>query len=388
MARVLLLDTNVAAGPILEALQRAGHEVHVAGANPADVLARSHTNYIPHDYADTAATLALFERGGFDALVPGCNDRSYQTCAEIADIRPLPGVDGAEATRTLNNKGAFRAWAAAAGLPVPRTLRPEEVQPGQAVIVKPEEGYSGRGASILRQPNPETLAEALRTAAAASRSGRSLVETFVEGQLFSHSAFIDAGELVCDVIVEEHGSAYPMAVDTSHVVEGFPEAVLGRLRGIALQIVTKLGLGPGLLHTQFILKGAEVQLIEITRRCPGDLYSLLIRLSTGLDYAAGYMRPFLGEAIGLKAANHPPAPILRHTVSSPVATPFGALRLRRRVRIERWAPLALSGEALAPSPYSRVGLLFMRAEDKADLQSLKEDALCRRLYDLLPADSW
>jgi len=41
MDRVLLLDTNVASAPIHRYLTEAGFEVHVAGRNPVDFLAKS-----------------------------------------------------------------------------------------------------------------------------------------------------------------------------------------------------------------------------------------------------------------------------------------------------------------------------------------------------------
>ena len=388
MARVLLLDTNVAAGPLLGALQSLGHEVTLAGGQPADVLARAHSSYVRLDYSDTAATLALFETGGFDFLVPGCNDRSYQTCAEIADLRPLPGIDTSEATYTLNNKAAFRAWAQARGRPVPRTQEPETVGPGQPVIVKPEEAYSGRGATVLRTPTRSALAEALAVACAESRSGRGLVEEFVEGQLYSHTAFLDPSGVYMDAVVEEHGSANPLAVDTSHVVEDFPAEALEEARAFAVSLMRELDLKPGLIHTQLILGPSGIRVIEVTRRCPGDLYSLLIQLSTGMDYARAYVGPFLGEDFGDRPQPGPAAPILRHTLSSPEGAPFGALRFHRPLAIERYVSLALSGETLSPSPRSRIGLLFARARDATDLAELKAAALERRLYDILPSEVW
>jgi hypothetical protein len=56
--------------------------------------------------------------------------------------------------------------------------------------------------------------------------------------------------------------------------------------------------------------------------------------------------------------------------------------------VERYVSLALSGETLAPSPRSRIGLLFARARDAADLADLKAAALERRLYDILPPGAW
>ena len=388
MARVLLLDTNIAAGPLLGALQSLGHEVTLAGGNPSDTLARAHPHYVQMDYSDTEATLRLFETGGFDFLAPGCNDRAYQTCAEIADRRPLPGVDGSVVTRTLNNKGAFRAWAQAIGLPVPRTLGAAEVHPGIPVIIKPEESYSGRGASILRSPTAAEVSEAQARACAESRSGACVIEEFVEGQLYSHTAFVDRSGVRWDAVVVEYGSANPLAVDTSHTTDDFPREALQEMRAAAVRMQSALDLQPGLLHTQLILGPSGIRIVEVTRRCPGDLYSLLIRLSTGLDYARAYVRPFLGEDFGPLSETAPRALVLRHTVSSPEGAPLGALRFHRPVDIERLAPLALAGDALAPSPRSRVGLLFLRARDAEDLADLTRAALGRRLYDILPGDAW
>ena len=388
MPRVLLLDTNVSAGPLLQSLLGLGAEVFIAGGNPADVLARSFPNYVQLDYSDAEATLKLIDDLGVDFLIPGCNDRSYQTCAEIAERRPFPGIDGLETTRIINNKAAFRAWAQARGLPVPRTLMMSEAHPGRPVIVKPEEAYSGRGATVLRSPTPETLAAAQTAACTASRSGKCLIEEFVEGQLYSHTAFVGPSGVLVDVVVEEHGSANPLAVDTSHVIAAFPPSPLARIRAAVAQICDELRLDPGLMHTQFILDGERVFIIEITRRCPGDLYGLLIELSTGLNYAENYVRPFLGLPFRFVATAAVPAPILRHTISAPHHSRFGSLRFLHSLDIERYISLALSGEDIAPSPSSRIGLLFARAKNGEDLAAIKAAALGRRLYDIVPPEVW
>ena len=262
------------------------------------------------------------------------------------------------------------------------------MEPGQAVIVKPEEAYSGRGATVLRTPTPAALAEALARACAESRSGCGLVEEFVEGQLYSHTAFLDRSGVYMDAVVEEHGSANPLAVDTSHLVEDFPGKALEEARAFAVSLMRELDLKPGLIHTQLILGPSGIRVIEVTRRCPGDLYSLLIQLSTGMDYARAYVGPFLGGDFGHRPQPGPAAPILRHTLSSPEGAPFGSLRFHRPLTIERYVSLALSGETLSPSPRSRIGLLFARAQSAADLAEIKAAALERRLYDILPVEAW
>lgn len=388
MAKVLLLDLNVAAGPLLTSLRGAGHDVYVVGRNPSEGLGRSYEKYIEHDYSDAPSTLRLFEKGKFDYLVPGCNDRSYQTCAEIKDALSLPGVDGLEVTRIINNKAAFRRWSQERGFPAPRTIEPQDVQADVAVIVKPEESYSGRGATVLRAPTRASLDAAMTVACSESRSGRCLVENFIEGQLFSHSAFCAGGRVLADVVVEEHGSANPLVVDTSHVAVEFSGTLTQRMRRLVASIFAELGLQPGLIHTQMIVQGNEIFVIEMTRRCPGDLYSLLIQMSTGLDYAAQYVRPFLGESLTPEAPKQYPNPILRHTVSSRTNVSFGALRFLRSLMIDRWVPLTSSCEVLRASPFSRVGHLFIRAVNFSELKQIKNECLERRLYTIQTADQW
>ena len=388
MARTLLLDTNIAAAPLLQCLIEAGHEVYIAGGNPDDALARSYGNYIRHDYSNSVTTLDLIERLGIEFLIPGCNDRSYQTCAEITDLRAFPGIDSAENTRIINNKAAFRTWAQANRLPVPTVLKRSDIRANRPVIVKPEEAYSGRGATVLRSPTPEALAEAEALACAASQSGKCLIEDFVEGQLFSHTAFADQNGVLVDFIVEEHGSASPLAVDTSHLVTDFPAAPLASIRKVVLFMFKALGLPPGLMHTQFILGADDIYIIEMTRRCPGDLYSVLIQASTGLNYAENYVRPFLGEAFNFKYREPASGLILRHTISTIDPIVFGTLRFRRPLDIERYVALARSGDRLDASPKGRIGIGFFCARSTEDLHDIKMSALTRDLYDIYPPEVW
>ena len=282
MDRVLLLDTNVASAPIHQHLTEAGFEVHVVGRNPGDFLAKAGANYVELDYSDVAATEALIDRLGARFLVPGCNDLSYETCAQISARRGFPGSDPVEAVRTLGDKRAFRRYAAANDIPAPREIAEADAVAGRPVIVKPGDAYSGRGVTALRSPSTEEVDAAVRRARTFSRSGACLIEEFVEGQLHSHTAFLGSDGIVADFIVEEHGASNPFAVDTSRVVFDFDPALLRAVRTAIEQIARDLKLTSGLIHTQFIIDGTRFWIVEITRRCPGDLYSVLIGIVSGL----------------------------------------------------------------------------------------------------------
>lgn len=385
MDRVLLLDTNVSSAPIHRYLTDAGFEVHVVGRNPGDFLAKASPNYINLDYSDVEATLALVERLEAKYLVPGCNDLSYETCAAISaqiGVRgPFPGIDTVETTRTLGNKQDFRRYAAANDIPAPRQIIEADLVAGRPVIVKPVDSFSGRGVTALKAPTADEIGAALALAKSFSATGACLIEEYVEGQLYSHTAFLGENGVVADFIVEEHGSINPFTVDTSCVIPDFDPTLLRKVRDAIERIAGDLKLTSGLIHTQFISDGERFWIIEITRRCPGDLYSLLISLSTGFDYAENYTRPFVGAPF--KDGVRRESAIMRHTISLREAQTYESLQFHRPVRIEKFVPQALAGDRVAAAPFARIGILFAKTEPGPALGELMAATLRGELYSVL-----
>ena len=377
MAKVLLVDTNFSSGPILNTLRNAGHTVVFAGGKPNDFLAKATPGYQQLDYSNPAALADLCTQLGIEYLVPGCNDRSYYSCAEVSETLHFPGIDRLEATETINHKQKFRNYAQREGLSVPRVFGNDET-PACAVIVKPVDAYSGRGITVVQAGETSQLQKAIGTAKAESKSGDCLVEEYVEGQLYSHSAFVVNGRVMQDFVVIEHGSANRFVVDTSHLAIDFPVEVHTRIRREIEHLAQSLRLCDGLVHTQFLLKGDQFWLVEITRRCPGDLYSQLIELSTGFPYVASYAKGFLGQraAPGPLKQNF----ILRHTLTLPHEGLLQHLHFNHPVHMERWVPIAATGDLIAPSPVGRMALLFARCANAAELQTLASHATQRRLY--------
>ena len=385
MTRVALFDTNLSAAPIYSYLVECGHEVFVIGGNPDDYLARSAHNYVQLDYSDEAAALALVDQLKVKFIIPGCNDRSYLTCAEIAAARDFPGIDSVAVTDTINNKQAFRQFAQGQAIPIPGVWTVDDLPTDRPLIVKPVDAYSGRGITVLKEVTNDLLNQAIQRARQFSKSGQYLIEEFVSGQLYSHTAFIADGQIQMDHIVEEHGSANPFTVDTSCVRYDLAQHILDAIRHDVTSMAQALKLVDGLVHTQFILQGDQYWFIEVTRRCPGDLYSLLIQFSTGAAYAENYARPFLGEPfdLSLRSASH--QPILRHTLSQPVEQIFNAIHFHQDLQIERYYALSRAGDRVAAAPFGRIGLLFAHAKTQQNLDALMARTVRRDLYSIISA---
>ena len=375
----LLVDTNRAAYTIYESLVMLGHDVWVVGGNPNEPLARISPNYIQLDYSDASALAELIDREDFDFIVPGCTDVSYKVCAEVNRGRFL-GIDSVEAARRINEKSAFRELAGELGIPVPRVFSFKEALKLDSVIIKPVDSFSGRGISILKNPSRERLAKAHEEACGVSKSGEALIEEFVSGQLYSHSAFLQGGEVVADFIVREDCTTNPFTVDTSCVVFDFDPDLLQALRNDACKLFKHLELQNGLIHSQFILGQGQYWIIEVTRRCPGDLYALLIEMSTGYPYGASYAASFLGETPLPRSAGPLRERIIRHTATSQMGESLWGFHFTQPVDLRFFVPLAEAGEYIKPSPYGRAGVFFLAAKSDDEQSAIYQRLLDGGLY--------
>jgi len=372
---VLLIDTSFAARPVHDFLLEQGFDVWTMGNRPEDLLARRNPErYIQADYSSVAEVQAHVDRLGFDYVVPGCTDVSIDTAIQLTGIKTA--FDAPETYDRLANKARFRQLCAELGVCAPRRVMEEELPLPGALIAKPSVSFSGRGITVFDGADRAAAAEALGLAKAESRDGKALMETFVEGQLYSFSAFLEGRKVARSVIVREDGSVTPFAVDTSYVDGDFPTAGIAEVRKSVERIAEALQLVDGLLHVQFIWDGALPWLIEVSRRCPGDLYPWLVQLGTGLRHAGRYASYFVG--IG------PPADqsskqryVLRHTVTAAHRN-YELLQCRTAQPLLEFHALAKLGREAPPNDrIDRVGLAFFEYEKKSELIAAHE-ALVRR----------
>ena len=380
MKQTLLVDTNRAAVPIYRALRDMGHEVWVVGSKPTEPLAKLAPNYVQLDYSDVDRLVAFIAKRNFDYLVPGCTDLSYEVCAEISNGR-FPGIDTPTNTSAIIRKSEFRKVAADLGLSIPCVLPLELACDIESAIVKPVDSLSGRGITVLQNPTRGRLNEAFDIARKVSKTGSVIIEEFVSGQLFSHSAFIYDGEVVADFVVQEDCTTNPFTVDTSRMAMNFSFEMLDSLRTSICRLTSALHLANGLVHTQFIVCGSRYWIIEMTRRCPGDLYSLLIEFSTGYPYAASYLAPFVGEVPRPRDIGDIQERITRHTVTSKDGASLWGYRFTCPVDIRLFVPLVTSGDFIGPSPYGRAGIFFFCSPSEGEQEELYRKLLDGELYD-------
>jgi hypothetical protein len=372
--RALLFDINFSAYPLYKALRELNFEVHVVGNDESAPLAKLCRHYHNVDYSNRESINRLIQLVKPHYLIPGCTDVSYLSCLEFAQQLYFPGFDDIDTGIKLHGKHTAREMVQICGGLIPDQLDLVEHDDSGMMIIKPTDSFSGRGISIVSANDNVAIEEAKQKALSMSKTNQIIVERFVKGDLLSHSASIFKGRIITDVFVNEYCTQDPFSVDTSYVSVNVNSNIKKDLRRLVESMADRFHLVDGLVHTQFIFDGTECQILEMTRRCPGDLYAQLVTLSTGIDYAKTYISAFADSNYGTETyASDKTRYIVRHTVKSDSLGLLESIAFNSDLRIVSWIPL-MKNNYYVKNKFERVGILFAEASSEGSLRELS--SLC------------
>lgn len=380
MARkALLVDTNRGSYPLFHALRSLGWHISVVGISGSGPLTNLCPDFICADYSIPHELSKVVEDKSFDAIIPGCTDASYVACSELGYDKKY-GFDSSESRDQVFDKEKLRHLAARLDIQQPALLSEIDAQSVEAIIIKPVDSFSGGGMARLSRPTKTGLRDAIDKAKMFSPSRRVIIEEFVVGQLYSHSAFLCNQTIQVDFFVQEDCIDNLFAVDTSCIALNISNHVQTQIRRSVERLARELCLQDGLIHTQFIVRDGQSYLLEITRRHPGDLYGLLIQYSTGFDYAVYYLNAFLPNPLKPRQFQVKPRLIIRHTITSSLGLDLWSLQFHAPVKIREWVPLATAGNKLSPAPKGRVAIMFLEVETDEEFRSVYNMLLTRSFY--------
>lgn len=318
---VALLGASHAELPLVRAAHRHGIEVVAISGDPAGLAVSEVDEFIECDYSNIDDVRSLCGRLGPTAVIAGCNDFAAITASHVALELGLPGHDRPEVARAIHLKDEFRALAARADVRVPNFVRFDDV-PGarahvdaspRAVLVKPNDMTGGKG--ISRVGVGESPVEAIESAFRISRSGRIVVEDFIDGSLHSAAIVLRGARVKFLQLADERSLDDPYLVSAAQMPSKLGSRVEQEVCGWVERIATTLGCVDGLIHVQFIHDGDQPWMIEMCRRPPGDLYLDLVRLATGVDLSALYVEQCLGLSSDI-AQSPTTVPTLRQCITS------------------------------------------------------------------------
>jgi biotin carboxylase len=251
---VFILGAGVMQIPSIRAARELGWTVVVADANSSAPGAQLADRFLGVDLKDreglVGAARGIKSELGLDGVFTAGTDFSASV-AYVAEALGLPGIPFDAALRA-SDKLRMREAFAAAGVSSPRFFAassPDDPAIASAalgfpLVVKPADSMGARGCRSVR--NREELAEAIAGALPYSRSGRAIVEEYIEGPEFSIDALVDGDDLRIRGFADRHIAFEPYFVELGHTM---PSSCAPEIREEVLRVfrlaVRALGIGRG-----------------------------------------------------------------------------------------------------------------------------------------------
>ena len=290
-------------GPAIRIARKLGLFAVALDGNPSAPCADMANRFERVDLADREGVEALArsmrgEPGGLAGIMTAGTDFSA-TAAWVAERLGLPGLPY-EAALNATDKGRMRACFEKAGLPSPphATISAGDDLDALALpapfplVVKPVDNMGGRG--CRRANDMAELRGAARDALRHSRSGRAIVEGFMDGPEFSVDAILNRGEITICGLADRHVFFPPFFIEMGHTMptsapEADREAILETFRAGIRAL--------GLAGDKSV--GAAKGDIKMTPEGP-MIGEIAARLSGG--YMSGWTYPYSSGAEPIRAA--------------------------------------------------------------------------------------
>lgn len=365
---ILILNGSHAEIPLIEAAKALGYRVVTTGADPSGLGHPYADDYVPADFSDVDAILGVAKDEDVAGIIAGCNDFAAITAAHVADALGLPGHDRPETCIRLHHKDKFRATMRDLGLPSIRAVRAATSEAASKthldlnmpVIVKPVDLTGGKGMTVCERV--EEVTAAIETALNWSRSGYVVIEEYLKGSHHGFTSFIEAGKVVWWFADDEQYFLNPFLVAGTSTPSSLPSSAITDIVNSVEVIATALALADGLVHIQCVLTREGPLIIELCRRCPGDLYPEFVSMSTGHDYAANVVRSALGLPLEIPDEAPEPTPTVRNCAMPAANGIFQELLISPRVigNVARAWPLMEPGTAITDHLTQKQAIIFLR----------------------------
>ena len=342
--RVFMLGAGFMQGIAIRAARALGCTVVAADGNPSAVCAAEADEFVHIDLKDTARLIDyaryLQQNGGLDAVFTAATDFS----AAVAAVAAACGLRGhtLEAALNATDKVRMRECFRKADVPSPAFIEltaadlaaPADIIGAQSsaptdsfvaadnlpygdagaatadalerrlgelagrfpLVVKPVDNMGARGCSLVK--NLVGLQESAKIALQYSRSGRVIVEEYIEGSEFSIEGLVFGGQLYITALADRHIFFPPYFIEMGHTIPSdCTQDIADEVMSVFERGVHALGLTDGAVKGDILVRNGKAFVGEIAARLSGGYMSgWTVPYSCGLDITAAALTLALGDS--------------------------------------------------------------------------------------------
>ena len=412
--RIFMLGAGFMQGVAIRAAHALGCTVVAADGNPSAACAAEADEFICIDLKDTARLVEyakqLQQNGGLDAVFTAATDFS----AAVAAVAVACGLRGHRPEAALNatDKVRMRKQFQKHGIPSPAfteftaanlsaALHDPTALTGMLgdlaecfpLVIKPVDNMGARGCSLVN--SRADLREAAETALRYSRSGRVIVEEYIEGKEFSIEGLVFGGKLFVTALADRHIFFPPYFIEMGHTIpSNCSQEVADEVITVFEQGVQALGLTDGAVKGDMLVREGKAFVGEIAARLSGGYMSgWTVPYSSGLDITAAALTLALGGSprLTMHGKDEFTAPLKQRcpfvsaerawiTIPGKIAAVSGLEAARAAPHIKAVFPRAEAGDTVVfpQNNVEKCGNVLSAAPDRREAVQASE-AACRMI---------
>lgn len=384
MKKLLVFGGGHSDIPIILAGKKLGYYVITSGNNP-DELGHKHSNqYINCDYSDKRAMLRLAKKLDVDAISPCANDFSAIACSYVSEKLNIGNFDTYNTSQIIHHKDKYRAFAKKNGIRTPHAKSFKSIEAALSkiesftfpVIIKPVDLSGGKGIAKINRFNEPEIKKKLTSALKASKSGKIVIEEFIEGSHHGLSLIIKDKKVIFSFCDDEHYYKNKYLVSGASTPSSAPKKAIDKVIYEAEKISSILDLKNGILHLQFIVKEETPYIIEICRRPPGDLYVDFVTYATGLNYAEAILNCFIGNPIEVKQ-NSIIKNYTRHCIMAAANGTVSGIFIDKQIEgnIKEQLIWHKKGDQIEDFMSYKAGIIFLEFKSRKEMQEVNKNLI-------------
>ena len=292
MKKLLITGGSHSEIPLIQAAKKLGWYVITTGTNIDGLGHKEADEYIEGDFSDKEFVYELAKQKKVDAMVSGCNDFAYLTTTYVCEKMNMPGHDSYRNALIIHHKDSFRNLLHDLRIKSPKMRRIKTMVGLKKAIkdfsfpimIKPIDLTGGKGVSLCKTEKEAVIA--FNDCISLTREKNIIIEEYIEGSNHGASVLLKNNKVVFSVFDDEQYYKNKYLVQgASMPSDSISQAAIFTLINDIEKLAAKLQLVDGLFHVQFIVdKTGYPIMIDPCRRAPGDLYILLARYTTNIDY--------------------------------------------------------------------------------------------------------
>ncbi|OON99197.1 MAG: hypothetical protein ATN35_01780 [Epulopiscium sp. Nele67-Bin004] len=379
MKKLLILNASYPDIPLIKEGKKLGYYVITTGNKPELVGHKFADEYHNADISDPQQILELVQKLQIEAICSCASDFGMVSASYVAEKMGLAGHDNYNTTLTIHHKDKFRKFCQEYNIPSPKAYQFTSIEDvleadfEYPVIVKAVDLTSGHGVSKVE--TKDDLEPALQHTFSLSKQKSVVVEQYIEGTHHSFSAFLINKKVVAYFSANEFTFLNPYLISSSTAPAEKIEILEEQLTKISEKIANQLNLVDGIFHIQYILKEETPYILEITRRCAGDIYPYHAEHLTKLPWAEMIVKSECGIKVDIPKINSPTKYVARVCIMATKNGTINKIYIDKSIKPNMYQKFIWIKEGQQITQYlkEKIGVVLLEFDTKIEMEDTMKD---------------